>query len=99
MSDEEKKIEKITSLSLLAFAKPKEKISIRDKTVYLYDLSSDALEKLSNILKEKEDNFMGSIIKKWRMGMAGQKLYGPMRLRGEGSFNLHHRRRGKYNPI
>lgn len=55
MSDEEKKIEKITSLSLLAFAKPKEKISIRDKTVYLYDLSSDALEKLSNILKEKED--------------------------------------------
>lgn len=55
MSDDEKKIEKITLLSLLAFAKPKEKISIRDKTVYLYDLSSDALEKLSSILKEKED--------------------------------------------
>lgn len=55
MSDEEKKVEKITSFSLLAFVKPKEKISIRDKTVYLYDLSSDALEKLSKILKGKED--------------------------------------------
>jgi hypothetical protein len=46
-----------------------------------------AVEKLRSFsMMEKEDNFMGNIIKKWRIGTDGQKLYGPMRLRGEVSF-------------
>lgn len=46
-----------------------------------------AVEKLRGFtMPEKEDNFMSNIVKKWRMGIDGQKLYGPVRLRGEVSF-------------
>ncbi|MEW6087534.1 MAG: hypothetical protein AB1498_04460 [bacterium] len=43
-----------------------------------------AVEKLRSVtMDEKESSFMGNVIKKWRMGLDGQKLYGPLRLRGE----------------
>ncbi len=43
-----------------------------------------AVEKLRSFdMEEKEDKFGGNIVRKWRIGLDGQKIAGPLRLRAE----------------